>query len=186
VFPVRFDRFSPYYDEAEAYRLDLHPLDWYAFVYPLPPESLARLAYYFADHHYSAAYALNTASMVGQLRERVNRWISDWWSPETRARLTLEPLPGGGAEVTDSRSGQLLRYGVSEEGRLLLEALSTPKKLVALQKELPGMNVEAGLAELHAHQLLFQENERVLSLVVPAVRPVSIPIPSLRLASAGV
>ena len=186
VFPIRFDRFSPYYDEAVAYGLDLQPLDWYGFTYPLPPESLAGLAYYFADHHYTARYAMNTAKMVGRLREKVGRWIDDWRRPETRARLELESLPGGGAGVTDSRSGELRRYTLTEDARRVLDALSAPKKLAALEKDLPGVEVDAALDELRLHGLIFQENERMLGLVVPPVSSFTIPTENLRLAGAGV
>src|SRR5262245_48729271 len=34
VFPVRFDRFSPYFMKAREYGLDLHPLDYYQLTYP--------------------------------------------------------------------------------------------------------------------------------------------------------
>ncbi len=34
AYPVRFDRFSPYYYQAESYGLDLRPLDFYALIYP--------------------------------------------------------------------------------------------------------------------------------------------------------
>lgn len=44
---VRFDRYSPYYYEAEKYHLDLRPLDFYALIYPFPEEDLRNLAYYF-------------------------------------------------------------------------------------------------------------------------------------------
>ncbi|HEX8904057.1 MAG TPA: RiPP maturation radical SAM C-methyltransferase, partial [Longimicrobiaceae bacterium] len=74
VYPVRFDRFSPYYEEAGAYGLDLHPLDWYELTYPWPPEALENLAYYFSDHEYGAEYAMNAARMLRPLREQVDRW----------------------------------------------------------------------------------------------------------------
>ena len=61
VFPVRFDRFSPYYDEADSYGLKLVPVDWYGLTYPWPKEALANLAYYFSDLNYGAAYATNAA-----------------------------------------------------------------------------------------------------------------------------
>lgn len=78
VFPVRFDRHSPYYEESETYGLELHPLDWYEMTYPFPPEALANLAYYFSDQNYLAPYAINTARMVGALRAKVGRWRELW------------------------------------------------------------------------------------------------------------
>ena len=84
VFPVRFDRFSPYFEE-ESYGLKLRPLDWYGLTYPFPAEALADLAYYFADQNYLAPYALNAARMVGPLREKVERWQALWAAGSPRS-----------------------------------------------------------------------------------------------------
>ena len=46
---VRYDRFSPYHTRAGDYGLDLVPSRAYSYVYPLPNESLMRLAYSFED-----------------------------------------------------------------------------------------------------------------------------------------
>ncbi|HYH82410.1 MAG TPA: RiPP maturation radical SAM C-methyltransferase, partial [Longimicrobium sp.] len=109
VFPVRFDRFSPYYDEADEYGLDLHPLDWYALTYPFAPEALRNVAYYFSDHNYNAGYAVNAAKMVTRLRERVGRWHEQWADPETRPQLVLNQRHGD-TFVYDSRTGDGVEY----------------------------------------------------------------------------
>jgi magnesium-protoporphyrin IX monomethyl ester (oxidative) cyclase len=44
---VRYDRFSPYHMRPGDFGLDLEPSRAYAYVYPLPKESLMRLAYSF-------------------------------------------------------------------------------------------------------------------------------------------
>lgn len=177
VFPVRFDRFSPYFEEADEYKLDLHPLDWYELTYPLPGDVLKHLAYYFMDRNYNAEYAVNAARMVGRLREKVNRWIKDWGSPETRARLVMVPHEfDAGATIHDSRSGTALEYDVRPESRRLLEALTTPKKPSALEKELDGIDLEAELDVLRGHNLILQENDRVMSVIVPPRTPISVPL----------
>jgi len=55
VYPVRFDRYSPYFVKAGEYGLDLHPLDYYPMIYPFPQDAIDNLAYYFSvphsDHH---------------------------------------------------------------------------------------------------------------------------------------
>jgi ribosomal peptide maturation radical SAM protein 1 len=167
VFPVRFDRFSPYFEEADEYGLELHPLDWYGLTYPLPGEALKHLAYYFMDRNYHAEYALNAARMVGRLREMVNGWIATWSSPETRARLVMVPHGSdAGAAIHDSRSGTAVEYDVSPESRILLEALATPRKPSALVKEL-DLDLDAEIAVLREHRLVLSEGDRLMSLVVP-------------------
>jgi hypothetical protein len=46
---IRFDRFSPYHSRPEEYGLRLEPSGVYRCVYPLPHESLSRLAYFVED-----------------------------------------------------------------------------------------------------------------------------------------
>lgn len=176
VFPVRFDRFSPYYEEAAAYGLDLHPLDWYELTYPFPAEALRRLAYYFSDHNYAAPYALNTARMVGKLREKVARW-QELWESGARPELRLEER-GGAAVVFDSRSGTPVEHPLTPEARRLLGALATPKKIVNLVRELDGVDVEAEMAGLMERGLVFHEGERYLALIVAPPRPIAIALPT--------
>jgi len=183
VFPVRFDRFSPYHEEAEAYGLDLHPVDWYGLTYPYPPEALRELAYYFSDHRYAAPYALNTARMLGKLREKVDRWAG-LWRGGTRPELRLAERDGV-PHVLDSRTGARLEYPVTDDARRVLEALSTPRKLAGLAAELPEVNVAAEVAALTGRGLLFHEGERCMSLVVRAPRPASVRLPRALLAPAA-
>src|SRR5678815_3638378 len=56
TFPVRFDRYSPYFVKAAEYQLDLRPLDYYRMTYPFDEGALSRLAYYFTDVNYGAPY----------------------------------------------------------------------------------------------------------------------------------
>ncbi|HSU13027.1 RiPP maturation radical SAM C-methyltransferase [Longimicrobium sp.] len=184
VFPVRFDRFSPYYEEAEAYGLDLHPLDWYELTYPFPRESLYRLAYYFADDNSLAPYATNAALMVARLRAKVDRWKTLWNSagrPELRLCLR-EGVP----HVFDSRDGVPLEYPLREESRRVLEALGTAKKVVNLARELEGVDVEAEIAWLVERGLVFHEGERYMSLLVAPPRPITVPLENVILATATV
>jgi ribosomal peptide maturation radical SAM protein 1 len=174
VFPVRFDRFSPYYTEAAEYGLDLHPLDWYALTYPYPPEVLRELAYYFSDHNYAAPYAVNAARMVGRLRETVDRW-KQLWAAGTPPELRVDER-GGVAWVHDSRSGTPGEYALSESAKQVLDAFATAKKPANVARELPGVDVDAEVAGLMERGLLFHENERYMSLIIPPPRPVSIPV----------
>jgi magnesium-protoporphyrin IX monomethyl ester (oxidative) cyclase len=181
VHPVRFDRFSPYYTEADTYGLDLHPLDWYELTYPFPPESLPELAYYFSDHKYTAPYAMNAARMVGRLRERVDRW-KELWSGGPRPELRLVRRDGG-AFVFDTRSGTAVQHPLGDDGLRLLEALATAKKVMNLVKELEGVDVEAEMKGLMDRGLVFHEGERYMSLVVPPPRPVTVPLGSTEFAA---
>lgn len=173
-FPVRFDRFSPYYEEAEAYGLELQPLDWYYLTYPFPEDALADLAYYFSDQNYMAPYAINAAKMVSRLREKVDAWKA-LWANGVRPELRLEQRDGV-AYVFDSRSGEAREYPISDAARQVLEGLQTAKKPANLARELEGVDVDAEIAGLVERGLIFHENERYMSLVMPPARPFTVPI----------
>ncbi|HEX8904259.1 MAG TPA: RiPP maturation radical SAM C-methyltransferase [Longimicrobiaceae bacterium] len=183
VFPVRFDRFSPYFTEAGEYGLDLHPLDWYALTYPFPREALDEMAYYFSDHNFTAKYAMNAARMVGKLREKVDRWKA-LWSASPRPELKYVER-GGQTYVFDSRSGAPEEHPLTEAAKKVLDGLATAKKLPNLAKELPGIDVEGEVARLMQKGLLFHEGERYMSLVVPPPRPISIPVARTEFATAA-
>jgi magnesium-protoporphyrin IX monomethyl ester (oxidative) cyclase len=174
VFPVRFDRFSPYFVEAEQYGLDLHPLDWYRLTFPLEGEALHELAYYFADRHYGAPYAMNAARMVTRLRERVSRWTALWSDERTRPCLRLR-RDHGTTVVVDSRSGTEVEYPIRQESCRLLGALGTAKKVPALLKEMEGLEVEPELQGLIELGLVFHEGDRYMSLLVPPKTPITVP-----------
>jgi magnesium-protoporphyrin IX monomethyl ester (oxidative) cyclase len=174
VFPVRFDRFSPYYEEAGEYGLELEPLDWYALTYPWPREALANLAYYFADQNYGADYAMNAARMVSRLREKVERW-KQLWDRGPRPELRLERR-GGAAFVLDSRTGEPREHALADDEARVLEGLATAKKLPNLAKELPGVDVDGAAARLLERALIFHEGERYMSLIVPPPRPITVPL----------
>jgi magnesium-protoporphyrin IX monomethyl ester (oxidative) cyclase len=47
--PIRYDRFSLYHERPADYGLTLKPNRAYSSVYPLSPEAMADLAYFFED-----------------------------------------------------------------------------------------------------------------------------------------
>lgn len=69
---LRLDRFSPNFNEHKELGFkDLTPFPAYKFVYPLAPEAVANLAYYFT---YDYSQPRDVASYVRPLSEEVLRW----------------------------------------------------------------------------------------------------------------
>lgn len=68
----------------------------------------------------------------------------------------------------------------------MLDALSTPKKVAGVAKEVEeaGVDVEAELAWLRERGLIFHEGERYLSLLVAPPRPIAIPLVRTEFAAA--
>ena len=80
VSRVRFDRFSPYHMRPQDFGLTLEPSRAYAYVYPLPRESLMRLAYSFEDsgHPRHVHRAMTDEPGQRRLQEVVREWNESW------------------------------------------------------------------------------------------------------------
>ncbi len=170
VYPVRFDRYSPYFMKSKEYGLDLHPLDYYSMIYPFPPDSLDNLAYYFADFHIGAAYSETMSKWIGKVKDRIDRWVDIWKNDEQPAPKLVLAGNGGQPMIHDSRSGDLVEYQISDVSARILNLLNEkPKRVgdVANEfKDVAEFNAARELAFLREKGLLFQEDNRYLSLVL--------------------
>lgn len=168
VYPVRFDRYSPYFVKKDEYGLDLHPLDYYSLIYPFPEEALDNLAYYFADTNSSAEYAQTVSKWIGRIKEKIDRWI-DAWKDDPVPKLLLRES-GDQNFITDSRSGEVLEYPITATSARILDVLADKAKRVGdVARELSdveGLNAAEEIAFLREKGLLFQEEDRYLSLVL--------------------
>ncbi len=164
---VRFDRFSPYFTQAQQYGLDLQPLDAYTLTYPFPPESLKSFAYYFSDRNVMATYFLDSARWIGKIRQALAPWRNAWASGRPPVLAFTQE---GSTTVRDTRSGPALFHEVGESGRRLLEILEKPMTLDDLGKQVaaqgPQGDLEAELARLRAKGLNFEDGNRLVSLVL--------------------
>ena len=82
VSRVRYDRFSPYQMRPHDFGLTLEPSRTYPYVYPLPSESLMRLAYSFEDSGRPRHMHRGLSDEPGQkqLQEVVRQWNEAWRS----------------------------------------------------------------------------------------------------------
>lgn len=166
VFMIRFDRFSPYFDQREEYGLDLHPMDNYALTYPFSPEALSQLAYFFADHSI-APYTLNAVRWHTQLNKLVDEW-KETWQEATPRELRLEGSDTTGWYIRDSRSGTSVVHQADELMSSLIRRLSSPRQeeQIAAGWEGGAADLESRLSWLRAHAMLFEEGGKLLSLVL--------------------
>jgi len=165
-YPVRFDRYSPYFVKAKEYELDLRPLDYYRMTYPFDDASLSRLAYYFTDINYGAPYIEAVVQWLGRIREKTAAWLGHWSGGDfaSAPRLYLDRSDGG-AVIHDSRSGRMVEHAVDERRAALLERLELPLTRAALAAE-SGPELEADLAWLDERGLVWTEGDRTMSLVL--------------------
>jgi ribosomal peptide maturation radical SAM protein 1 len=168
VFPVRFDRFSPYFMRADDYKLDLHPMDSYSFVYPFDEDTLKDFVYYFADRNLLAEYFTTMVQWIGKLQDVVNQWHARWRDSKYNLPPRLE-FKGDSDTVYDSRSGSAIEYSVGPSGRAILNHLSIPARLDELVKTFSpryGSDLLNRIEFLKEKGVLFQEGDRLISLVL--------------------
>ena len=164
AYPVRFDRFSPYHDQAEKYGLDLLPLDFYSLIYPFDKADLEQFAYYFADQNLRAEYFITMAKWIGKVRAKVTQWQKRWNdSSQLPPRLLFK---NGSQVVYDSRSGSVVEHCVGEMGEAILKHLAKPTRMEELLRLFPPAAVPEQIAQLQEYGLLFQEDDRIFSLVL--------------------
>jgi ribosomal peptide maturation radical SAM protein 1 len=167
VFMVRFDRFSPYFKRRAEFGLDLHPMDFYGLTYPFGADALAELAYFFADHNLGP-YMQNALTWHERLRELVAAWRAAWAGDGPHPELRLVTAGPGGPVVRDSRSGVPVEHPVDELDAELLRRLASPARpdQVTLGRPDGEADVAVRIARLQSLGLLFEENGRLLSLVL--------------------
>ncbi len=103
VFPVRFDRFSPYFTEQKSHGLDLAPMDYYALCYPFRAVAQQNMAYFFQDMNLDAEYVQDVSEWLFDLRHLVSRWQTAWVGAQ---RPVLQVTSGeSGVCVQDNRDG---------------------------------------------------------------------------------
>jgi ribosomal peptide maturation radical SAM protein 1 len=171
VFPVRFDRYSPYFTKAESYGLILRPYEYYGMTYPFPESALANLAYYFMDQNYEAEYLLAMLNWLAPMQKGVERWKTLWGDGDTqrRPRLEIRRREPDIAVVFDSRSGSPLEYVLDKREKTVLECLQSSmdaQRLVLECDELKDVDVSAIIDSLRQRKLLFEENGRLMSLIL--------------------
>jgi ribosomal peptide maturation radical SAM protein 1 len=169
VFPVRFDRYSPYFTKAKEYALDLHPLDYYYFIYPFDNTTLAGMAYYFSDHNYDAAYITSTAKWLDTLRQIIREWGAMWKNTDGRPKLFIS-RESGQPVVNDSRNGYLVRYRLNDTAMGILDSLDVHKSRSALIDDVRHLSPEEVNTELEwliDNGLIFEEKGSLMSLVLP-------------------
>ncbi len=168
AYPVRFDRYSPYFTQADKYGLHLKPLDFYSLIYPWDEAAIGNMAYYFSDANTSAEYIKTLVRWIGKVGEKVFAWVARW---EDAAKLPPKlHFQDDGTVVYDTRSGAVIEHHIGEVGREALQLMhSKPKRISELAKALvhiPDLDPAHLMETLRAKGLVFQEGDRFLSLVL--------------------
>jgi ribosomal peptide maturation radical SAM protein 1 len=189
AYPVRFDRFSPYFMQQQQYGLDLHPSDFYGFIYPFVEEILSEMIYYFVDRNYTSTYLATMSEWQDRIQAEVDRWRERWEASDGGIAPALYMEDAGAGVVYDSRGGSAVRHALGAAGAQALAFLALPRKAADLAEHLSTQPAALGagsagspvppapsnppdparlLADLRERRLVFEERELHMSVLLPA------------------
>jgi hypothetical protein len=136
-------------------------------VTPFDEAACRDFAYYFADQNIAAEYQVAMATWIDSIRARVERWKALWdISSLTPPRLCFAQ---DRTRVYDSRSGSVVEHLLTKTGRAILDLLSRPLRIEDLLREFssqPSVDIPGEIESLQERGLVFQENGRMLSLLL--------------------
>lgn len=165
VAPIRLDRFSPNYDEAEQFGLaDVRPFSMYQFLYPLPQENVTNLAYFFEYHH---ADGRDPDTYIRPVLAQVKTW------KENGTGDLIKRYAGNG-ELTleDTRvKNAPLHYrlkGVQREIYELCDDIQSRKQIadLATARRADSGSLDSFLLQMVERRLMLREGTQYLSLAV--------------------
>jgi ribosomal peptide maturation radical SAM protein 1 len=168
--PLRLDRFSPYFDQAEQFGiLQIRALKSYRYLYPFSDDVLRRIAYYFDfDHAPETDPSGHAADVI--------RYVQAWQGNLERGTLTASRRPDGRLRLDDSRSTattpQIVFGGLEQLAYELCDRAHTPDAIqLHLRRQLPEMPFETERLRLFldsavANQLMVRQGDKYLSLAV--------------------
>ena len=196
--PIRYDRFSLYHERPADYGLTLKPNRAYSYVYPLSPEALADLAYYFEDCTHLTGEKLpdeNGSKSDGKdmrikpehqaLEEWVDQWIELFHS-ETPPVLEITDDDGERLKIVDTRpcatDNELNLEGLAYQVYMVCDRALTQRELIKALRENYGIDaswsdIQPAADELVSRKILLELNGRLLSLAVRGPIP---PFPNER------
>ena len=168
--PIRLDRFSPYFNRSEEFRLtNVRPIKPYQFLYPFGEASLRRIAYYFDFDYESGRLADHYASEV---IEFVKYWQEH---PEPGSLRAVKRLDGSLA-LLDTRSASRKRCTIFKGlDRELYEFCDQARDLGEVHRHLKDKfpkrrinkdQVRRFLEGLVAYRLMVTDGRRYLSLAL--------------------
>jgi len=170
--PVQVQRFSPYFERAAEFGLELTgPMPYYRFLYPLAPDKLANLAYDFAHRYHDGR---DPEDYTQSLREAVARWRE----ASERALGSLRYRRGPGFLVVEDRrpgieSADYLFEGQEAKIYLACDAGASAAELCAElaahgEDNLSAEEIKEFLDELVEARLMYREENQYLALAIAA------------------
>ena len=180
---ITVDRFSPYFKFPEKYGIEIHPSTAYRYVYALPAEDIANMAYWY---YYSCGNGSSRGSLEPPEYARNAVRIRAIWQRaygKVWFRYTIEE--DGRVRLEDTRplarKSQVLLNPIESQIFVMADRAVTRRTLHRnFSDNGSGLDcrpeqVDQILADLEARQILHRENDRYLALATTAKARAKIP-----------
>jgi ribosomal peptide maturation radical SAM protein 1 len=167
--PIRLDRFSPNFDDASHFGIvEIRPFSMYASVYPLAPEAVANLAYFFeyryADGRDCNAYLQPVVDRVRQWKQNRGGDLKKHYGAEPE--LMIEDTRVGGTPLNYPLNGlQREIYDLCDE----IQSGSTIKEFASARGATPS-SIDPFLQQMVDLRLMLHERNQYLSLAIDPSR----------------
>ncbi|MDD2901333.1 MAG: RiPP maturation radical SAM C-methyltransferase [Syntrophales bacterium] len=185
IWPMKYDRFSVYHEEPQRFGLRLAPRKSYSYVYPLPPDLLADIAYFFEDENGSQRQAAKGPGFK-TMQERWRQWLEAFWAPDSereQAFLYVLPCPGTREKMLYDTRACAARTTVilSDLEIRILECCDQICSLTQIEEHCASGGwdpraVSPAVDTLLGRKALLQQNGSYLSLAVNPPRRAYLPV----------
>jgi len=166
---ITIDRFSPLFVMPERFGIEIEPAKAYRYVYDLPEDEIARLAYFFVRRPEIGGEA--EACSIPRYAEDVFRRVEIWQRMHHRVSFEYETSAGGRVWLEDTRPGggaarRELDPLESKIFGLADRAVSRAGILRRLRRRSASREagVQAALDRLVGSRALYREGDRFLAL----------------------
>lgn len=172
---LRFDRYSPYFDNPDEHGLDLVPSELYGYVYPHTDEELAEQVYFFEDRKLGdrgrgmIRNDLSYEPGIEAVRDRLREWHDAW---KEQPPMVEQSDDGTTLTITDTRPAAVAtEHRIDGIGRAaLLGAIDAPPRhrlVESLRTDGHAVaDIEAALDDLRSRMLTLEIDGRVISLTL--------------------
>ncbi|MBI3924537.1 MAG: RiPP maturation radical SAM protein 1 [Armatimonadetes bacterium] len=165
LYPIRYDRFSPYQMRPGEYGVRMTPNWAYRSVYPLGPEAVTGLAYYFEDAEGSIRTGIPPGDPrrpgLAGVRDQIREWTGAYNGPRRPCLRTLED-DGERLLLEDTRFG-VDRVELTGTAAGVYRRCDGTETLQNLRSEF-GEGLESALADLEEKRAVLVQGGRALGL----------------------
>lgn len=170
VSPIRLDRFSPNFNNAEEFGLvEIKPFALYAFLYPIPIEAVANLAYFFEYRHRDGR---NPQAVMKNLEEPIRVWKSNRGGDLVKKYgadpelMVVDTRPAHEHRLYPFSGLQRELYEFCDEIRSLKQILEQASRLTGRTIEANEESVQTFLDQMLSLDLMVREGNQYLSLAI--------------------